>query len=254
MKYKVDLNSDMGENFGPWIIGNNVDNDIMPYISSANIATGFHAGDPSTMYQTIKLAKHHGVSIGAHPGFRDLVGFGRRHMAIPPDELVNDIIYQLGALREFCALHHVPLKHIKPHGALYMHLAHDNDAARVFVETLHHLDPELSLYCLYGSAVWHESKKIQHPVITEFYGDRDYDNSGFIVFTRRAAALDPDTVAQRILRACREGKVETVEGDDITVEFDSICLHSDTPEADKLIKRTREILNKADINVIAPHP
>ncbi|PWC15074.1 lactam utilization protein LamB [Brenneria roseae subsp. americana] len=252
MKYKVDLNSDMGENFGPWTIGDNVDKEIMSYISSANIATGFHAGDPNTMSQTIALAKSHGVAIGAHPGFRDLVGFGRRNINIQPQELTNDIIYQLGALREFSTLHQLPLQHIKPHGALYMHLARDQAAAQLFVETLHTLAPNLLLFCLHGSAIWQEAKKIQHPVICEFYGDREYDDSGSIVFIRRMGALDPEQVAKKVLRACQEGKVRTIEGNDITVEFDSICIHSDTPSALALIKRTRERLNQADIHVKSP--
>ncbi|MBJ7221776.1 MULTISPECIES: 5-oxoprolinase subunit PxpA [unclassified Brenneria] len=252
MKYEIDLNSDMGENFGPWVIGDNVDKEIMPYISSANIATGFHAGDPNTMSQTIELAKYHGVAIGAHPGFPDLVGFGRRHINIQPQEIVNDIIYQLGALREFATLHQLPLQHIKPHGALYMHLAREQSAAQLFMETLHTLAPDLLLFCMQGSAIWQAAKKLQHPVICEFYADRDYDRSGSIVFTRRVGQLDPEQVAQKVLRACQEGKVRTVEGDDIPIVFDSVCIHSDTPGALTLIKATRERLNDADIHVKPP--
>ncbi|MEC5342289.1 5-oxoprolinase subunit PxpA [Brenneria populi] len=252
MKYEIDLNSDMGENFGPWSIGDNVDKEIMPYISSANIAAGFHAGDPNTISQTIELAKYYGVAIGAHPGFRDLVGFGRRHINIHPQEVTNDIIYQLGALREFATLYKSPLQHIKPHGALYMHLARDPSAAQLFVDTLHRLAPDLLLFCLHDSAVWHAAKKSQHPVICEFYADRDYDRSGSIVFTRRVGPLDPDRVAQKVLRACREGKVRTVEGEDIPVVFDSVCIHSDTPGALALIKSIREQLNSADIHVKSP--
>ncbi|MCL2897555.1 5-oxoprolinase subunit PxpA [Brenneria tiliae] len=252
MKHEIDLNSDMGENFGPWVIGDNVDKEIMPYISSANIAAGFHAGDPNTISQTIELAKYHGVAIGVHPGFRDLVGFGRRNINITPQELTNDIIYQLGALREFAGLHQMPLQHIKPHGALYMHLARDRAAARLFAATLHALSPDLLLYCLHGSALWQEAKNLQHPVICELYGDREYDRSGSIVFVRRVNPLDPEQVAQKVLRACREGKVRTVEGDDIPVAFDSVCIHSDTPGALALIKSTRERLNDAGINVKSP--
>ncbi|CPR13850.1 5-oxoprolinase subunit PxpA [Brenneria goodwinii] len=252
MKYEIDLNSDMGENFGPWAIGDNVDKEIMPYISSANIAAGFHAGDPNTINQTIELAKYYDIAIGAHPGFRDLVGFGRRNINMPPQELTNDIIYQLGALREFATLYRLPLQHIKPHGALYMHLSRDQAAAQFFVETLHRLAPDLLLYCMHDSAVWQAAKKLQHPVICEFYADRDYDRSGSIVFTRRVGRLDPEQVAQKVLRACREGKVRTIEGDDIPVVFDSVCIHSDTPGALALIKAIREQLHAADINVKSP--
>ncbi|MBP2858038.1 5-oxoprolinase subunit PxpA [Dickeya oryzae] len=252
MKYEIDLNSDMGENFGPWKIGDNVDQEIMSYISSANIAAGFHAGDPSTICQTIEWAKACGVAVGAHPGFRDLVGFGRRHIHSQPQEVVNDILYQLGAVREFTRLHQLPLQHVKPHGALYMHLARDQVAAQQFVEALHRLDPELRLFCLHGSLVWQEAKNLQHPVICEFYGDREYDISGSIVFTRRVGTLDPTAVAAKVVRACVEGKVTTVDGEDIAVEFDSICIHSDTPGALSLIKATREALNDANIHVRSP--
>ncbi|NKI73267.1 5-oxoprolinase subunit PxpA [Dickeya sp. CFBP 2040] len=252
MKYEIDLNSDMGENFGPWKIGDDVDRDIMSYISSANIAAGFHAGDPSTIRQTIEWAKECGVAVGAHPGFRDLVGFGRRHIHSQPSEMVNDILYQLGAVREFTRLYQLPLQHVKPHGALYMHLAHDQLSAQLFVQALHRLDPELRLFCLYGSWVWQEARKLQHPVICEFYGDREYDASGSIVFTRRVGALEPAAVAAKVVRACVDGKVTTIDGEDIPVEFESICIHSDTPGALALIQATREALNNANIHVCSP--
>lgn len=178
---EVDLNSDMGEGFGPWTIGDGVDAAIMPLISSANIATGFHAGDPSSMRRTVEMAAEHGVAIGAHPGFRDLVGFGRRHIAAPAIELVNDMLYQLGALREFARLQGLSLQHVKPHGALYMHLARDEVAARLFVETLQRLEPELLLYCMPGSATWRIGRELGQPLVREFYADRDYDRSGSIV-------------------------------------------------------------------------
>ncbi|WP_433692443.1 5-oxoprolinase subunit PxpA [Herbaspirillum seropedicae] len=248
----VDLNSDMGEGFGPWTIGDGVDAAILPLISSANIATGFHAGDPNTMRRTVELARQHGVAIGAHPGFRDLVGFGRRHLNAPAVELVNDMLYQLGALREFARLNGLPLQHIKPHGALYMHLARDEEAARVFVQTLRQLDPDLLLFCMHGSAVWRVAQELQQAVVCEFYADRDYDNSGSIVFTRRVGALDAAQVAAKVLRACCEGVVRTVEGRDIPIAFDSVCIHSDTPGALALVQATRKSLQAADIAIAAP--
>lgn len=248
----VDLNSDMGEGFGPWAIGDGVDEAIMPLISSANIATGFHAGDPNIMRRTVELALEHGVGIGAHPGFRDLVGFGRRHINAPASELINDMLYQLGALREFARLHGTRLQHIKPHGALYMHLARDEQAASEFVETLHRLDPELLLYCMPGSATWRAAQALGQPTVREFYADRDYDNSGSIVFIRRVRALDPQEVAAKVLRACQEGRVRTVEGDDIEIAFDSVCIHSDTPGALALVQATRVALLDAGISIKAP--
>lgn len=249
---EVDLNSDLGEGFGPWTIGDGVDAQLMPLISSANIATGFHAGDPNIMSRTVELAKQHGVGIGAHPGFRDLVGFGRRHITAPAAELVNDMLYQLGALREFARLHGLALQHIKPHGALYMHLARDEEAARLFVETLQRVDPTLLLFCMDGSATCRWAEALGQPVVREFYADREYDASGSIVFIRRVTAWDPEQVAEKVLRACREGRVRTVEGQDIPIRFDSICIHSDTPGALALVQRTRERLAAAGIAVRAP--
>ncbi|MCY1341661.1 hypothetical protein D9M69_276240 [compost metagenome] len=249
---EVDLNSDMGEGFGPWTIGDGVDEAIMPLISTANIATGFHAGDPNTMLRTVELAQRHGVAIGAHPGFRDLVGFGRRHINAPAQELVNDMLYQLGALREFARLQGLTLQHIKPHGALYMHLARDEGAARLFVETLRRLDPELLLFCMDGSATCRIARELGQPVVREFYADRDYDASGSIVFIRRVTALDPEQVADKVLRACQEGVVRTVDGQDIPIAFESVCIHSDTPGALALVQRTRARLDAAGIVVRAP--
>lgn len=248
----VDLNSDMGEGFGPWTIGDGVDDEIMPLISSANIATGFHAGDPSIMAHTVKIAAQHGVSIGAHPGFRDLVGFGRRHMNANPEELVNDILYQIGALREIAKLHDLPLQHVKPHGALYMHAAQNEELAEMLVTRLHAMSPNLLLYVMYGSAIHKTALRIGHPVVCEFYADRDYDNSGSIVFTRRVGALDANDVANKVLRACQDGKVRTVEGSDIDISFDSVCIHSDTPGALALVKTTQDLLQQAGITIQSP--
>ncbi|AZD03928.1 5-oxoprolinase subunit PxpA [Pseudomonas chlororaphis] len=248
----VDFNSDMGESFGPWTIGDGVDNELMGFISSANIATGFHAGDPGTMRRTVEQAKHLGVAIGAHPGFRDLVGFGRRHINAPAQELVDDMLYQLGALRELARVQGAALQHIKPHGALYMHLARNEEAARLLVEHLQVLEPGLLLYCMPGSVIWRVARELGQPVIREFYADREYDLSGSIVFTRNVRALDPTTVAARVVRACQQGLVRTVEGEDLEIEFDSICLHSDTPGALCLVEATRAALDQAGIEVRAP--
>lgn len=248
-KTSIDLNSDMGEGFGPWTIGDGVDEQLMPLITSANIATGFHAGDPGTMRRMVLLAREHGVGIGAHPGFRDLVGFGRRHIQAPADELVNDMLYQLGALREFARLAGVPLQHIKPHGALYMHAARDEALSRALVSALQQVDPALRLFCMASSVTFQVAREQGLPVVREFYADRDYDATGSIVFTRRVGALDPGAVAAKVLRACAEGLVRTVEGADIAVGFDSVCIHSDTPGALALVQATRQALTGQGIRV-----
>lgn len=251
-KQCVDLNSDMGEGFGPWRIGDGVDEAIMPLISSANIATGFHAGDPNIMARTVQLAREAGVGIGAHPGFRDLVGFGRRNIAETPQALVNDILYQLGALREFARLHGLRLQHVKPHGALYMHAARDEAFSRLLIETLQQVDPHLLLFCMESSATYRIAREIGQPVVREFYADRDYDRSGSIVFIRRIGRLDPEQVAEKVLRACVDGKVRTVDGDPIDIDFDSVCIHSDTPGALELVQTTREHLVREGIRIAGP--
>lgn len=248
-KTLIDLNSDMGESFGPWAIGDGVDQELMPLISSANIATGFHAGDPNIMRKTVLLARENGVGIGAHPGFRDLVGFGRRHINAPADELVNDMVYQLGALREFARLAGMTLQHIKPHGALYMHAARDEALSRALVTALQQIEPTLRLFCMESSVTFQVARELGQPVAREFYADRDYDLSGSIVFTRHVGALDPEAVAAKVLRACTEGVVRTVEGQDLAIGFDSVCIHSDTPGALALVKATRRALAEHGIEV-----
>jgi 5-oxoprolinase (ATP-hydrolysing) subunit A len=250
VKQSIDLNSDIGEGFGPWTIGDGVDEQLMPLISSANVATGFHAGDPNIMRKMVLLARQNGVGVGAHPGFRDLVGFGRRHINAPADELVNDMLYQLGALREFAHLAGVQLQHIKPHGALYMHAARDENLSRALVNALQIVEPTLYLFCMAASVTYRVACELGQPVVREFYADRDYDRSGSIVFTRRVSALDPAAVAAKVLRACTEGLVRTVEGDDIDIDFDSVCIHSDTPGALALVQATRQALADNGIRVV----
>ena len=249
MKQVVDLNSDIGEGFGAWRIGDGVDAEIMALITSANIATGFHAGDPNTMRAMVELAKANGVGIGAHPGFRDLVGFGRRHINAPAEELVNDMVYQLGALREFARLAAVPIQHLKPHGALYMHAARDEFVSRGLVQAMQAIDPDLYLYCMENSVTWKVARELGQPVVREFYADRDYDASGSIVFIRRVIALDPQEVAAKVVRACVEGRTATVEGGDVAIGFDSVCIHSDTPGALALVQATRAALADAGVRV-----
>lgn len=251
-KATIDLNSDMGEGFGSWKIGDDVDDAIMPLISSANIATGFHAGDPNIMNRTVVMAREHGIGIGAHPGFRDLVGFGRRDLNENAEGLVNDIVYQVGALREFARLYGLRLQHVKPHGALYMRAARDETLSRRLVQTLRDLEPTLMLYCMENSLTCKVARELGLPVVREFYADRDYDASGSIVFTRYTQALDPEQVADKVLRACTDGKVRTVDGRDIPIGFDSVCIHSDTPGALALVQATRARLEANGIRIAPP--
>lgn len=246
----VDINCDMGEGYGHWRLGDADDADLMKLISSANIATGFHAGDPNLMDATVRLATQHGVGVGAHPGFRDLQGFGRRRINGTSEELVNDIVYQVGALREFARRYGANLQHVKPHGALYMELAANEEMSRNFVRTMRAIAPNAFIYCMGMSETYRIATEAGHPVIREFYADRDYDRSGSIVFTRRTGHLAPEVVAQKVVRACKTGKVRTVEGDDIDIAFESICFHSDTPGSVGIASAMRSALDAAGIKIV----
>lgn len=220
MRDAVDLNCDMGEGFGHWVLGEAPDEALMALISSANVAAGFHAGDPNSMNRVAKLAGEHGVGLGAHPGYHDLQGFGRRRINAPAEDLVNDIVYQIGALREFGRRHGVPLQHVKPHGALYMEIAKDEALSRLFLEAVERVGPELIIYCMDVSVTCRLAREMGRPVAREFYADRDYGDDGAIVFAVKMGRPDPQAVADKCLRACREGKVRTVTGKDISIDFE----------------------------------
>jgi 5-oxoprolinase (ATP-hydrolysing) subunit A len=245
----VDINCDLGEGFGHWRLGDVVDAQLMEFISSANIATGFHAGDPNLMDATVRLAMQHGVSIGAHPGFRDLQGFGRRRIQSNNEEIINDMIYQIGALREFARRYDAHLQHVKPHGALYMEMASSEQMSRSFVQFMRSVATNAYILCMDISQTYRVAREAGHPVARELYADRDYDSTGSIVFTRHSGKLNPDTVARKVLRACLEGKVRTVDGADIDVEFESICFHSDTPGSLEIGRRIRDALADSGIRI-----
>ena len=238
----------MGESFGPWKMG--FDEEMMQYISSANIAGGFHAGDPTTMRKTVSLAKDYGVAVGVHPGYRDLVGFGRREMDVPPDEIHDEIIYQLGALREFARYYDMEVQHVKPHGALYMVAARDEELSRAIIEAIQRVDPGLLLFCMQASVTYELAQRMDQPVVAEFYADREYNDDGQIVFTRSVAEeLDPEEVGDRVVRAVTEKKVKTESGKDIDVASDSVCVHGDTPGAVRLAEVIARKLGENDIEI-----
>ncbi len=248
-KKYIDINCDMGEAFGTWHIGDDIDLSIMPLVSSINLAAGFHAGDPNIINRTVTHAKANGLGIGVHPGYRDLVGFGRRHMRASAEELVNDAIYQLGAVREFVHLHGLQLQHFKLHGALYMHAAVDEDFALALVNALHSIDSTLPILVMSGSVIERVAQSKGQPVVREFYADRDYDDNGSIVFTRQVRRLNAKDVAAKVMQACTEGAVSTVQGNTIAIEFESICIHSDTTGALALMQESRRQLDEAGIVV-----
>jgi 5-oxoprolinase (ATP-hydrolysing) subunit A len=232
----LEINCDMGESFGLYKMGD--DEGMMPLISVANVACGFHASDPNHMRQTVRLAKRHGVRVGAHPALPDLQGFGRREMKIERDELANIVIYQVAALKGFLEAEGLVLNHIKPHGSLYgmaarlEHAAHAVcDAADVFkvplfgmINTLH-------------ETVYQERG---HSFVAEFYADLPYRDDGSLIITREHEAVDPERAARLSLRAVQEGKTQSVNGTDVTVRADCICVHSDTPNAVAVAQAVRE--------------
>jgi 5-oxoprolinase (ATP-hydrolysing) subunit A len=245
---QIDISCDMGESFGPWKMG--FDEEMMQYISSANVAGGFHAGDPTTMRKTVALAKDHGVAVGVHPGYRDLVGFGRREMDVPPDEIHDEIVYQLGALREFARYYDMEVQHVKPHGALYMVAARDEELSRVIIEAIQRVDPGLLLFCMQASVTYQLAQKMDQPVVAEFYADREYNGDAQIVFTRSVAEeLDPEEVGDRVVRAVTENKVKTESGKDIEVASDSVCVHGDTPGAVRLAEAIARKLGENGIEI-----
>lgn len=249
MREIVDLNCDMGEGFGQWVLGEAPDEEIMSLISSANIAAGFHAGDPNSMDRVIKLAHDYGVGLGAHPGYRDLQGFGRRYIKMSSEELVNDIVYQIGAIREFGRRHGSTLQHVKPHGALYMEAAVNEDLSQQIIDMLAKTSGDTPLFCMEASKTYQLAKQRGHPVVREFFADREYDNSGSIVFARKVGRPDNAAIAEKCVKACKTGKVTTVEGDEIDIGFESICFHSDTPGALEMGKAIKAGLVDAGITI-----
>jgi 5-oxoprolinase (ATP-hydrolysing) subunit A len=232
------INCDMGEGFGLYRCGD--DAGIMPFITLANVACGFHASDPTVMHRTVRLAKQHGVKVGAHPSLPDLQGFGRREMRMDPKELTDCLIYQVGALKAFLDAEGMALNHIKPHGALYGMAARSEEIANAICDAA-----DVFKVPLLGMArTKHEEiyTKRGFKFIPEFYVDLDYDKDGKLIITREHVAWDPELAAKRTLRAITEKKVKTIDGNDIPMVADCICVHSDTPGAVAVAKAVKEAI------------
>lgn len=232
------INCDMGEGFGLYRCGD--DAAIMPLITIANVACGFHASDPTVMHKTVRLAKEHGVKVGAHPSLPDLQGFGRREMKMDPKELTDCLIYQVGALKAFLDAEGMALNHIKPHGALYGMAARSEEIAHAICDAA-----EVFKVPLLGMAgTKHEEvyKRRGFRFVPEFYVDLDYDGDGRLIITREHVAWDPEVAAKRALRAITEKKVKTVAGNDIPIQAECICVHSDTPGAVAVARAVRDAI------------
>jgi len=246
---QIDLNCDMGEGFGRYDIGQ--DAEVMPLVSSMNVACGFHASDPGTMHRTVRLAKEYGVAVGAHPSFPDRVGFGRREMSASPAEIRDDVIYQLGALLAFCKAEGIPLRHVKPHGALYNLAAREIEVATAIAAAVRSVDPSLYLVGLCGSAMVAAAGEAGLKFAAEAFADRAYRKDGPLVSRREhGAVLDaPGVVAERVVRMVRDGEVATVDGTGISIAPKTICVHGDTPGAVALLRAIRGRLEKEKIEV-----
>jgi len=234
----IAINCDMGESFSLYKMGD--DKGLMPYISVANVACGFHASDPDHMDATVALAKESGVKVGAHPSLPDLQGFGRREMKMNRGELANCIIYQVGALKAFLDAYGMPLNHIKPHGALYGMAARQEEVAQAVCDAADVFGvPLLGMINTQHERVYTARG---HTFVAEFYADLDYADDGSLIITRSHEAVDPGEAASRCLRAVKEGKVKSVNGVDIDVRAECICVHSDTPNATEVAKAVHEAL------------
>jgi 5-oxoprolinase (ATP-hydrolysing) subunit A len=252
---KIDLNSDVGESFGNYTIG--LDQDVIPLISSANIACGFHAGDPAVMRRTVAIARENGVAIGAHPGFPDLVGFGRRTLDASLEEIKDYVTYQIGALQAFAAAEGVKLQHVKPHGALYNMAVKNAAIWEAVAEAIATVDARLILYVL--AAKDRENlaaigARYGIRIAYEFFGDRAYNSDGSLVSRKEPGAVihDNETVAEKILKMVKEGQVVCKDGSEIELTADTICVHGDNPSALSLVKKIRETLQVAGVEIAPP--
>lgn len=252
MTLSIDLNCDMGESFGAWKMGH--DDDILPYVTSANIACGFHAGDPAVMRKTVAAAIRHGVALGAHPGLPDLAGFGRRTMDISPENAYDIVVVQVGALAGVAASQGGRLHHVKAHGALYNMAAKNPELAQAIAQAVYDVDRSLVLYALASSVQASIATKTGLRVAHEVFADRTYQNDGSLTSRKQANAMitDPEISIRQVLRMITEGKIATEQGDDITVRADTLCIHGDQPGAAVFAKSIREALRQKNVAVQNP--
>jgi UPF0271 protein len=252
LKPKVDLNCDLGESFGNFKIG--FDKQVMPYITSANIACGFHAGEPMVMAKTVELARQRNVSIGAHPGFPDLMGFGRREMKLTKEEVTNYLIYQIGALLAFAKAAGTELQHVKPHGALYNMAMKDYTLGRAIVEAVDNVDSRLIVFAVAESKLAEAALKAGLRVAYEVFADRAYNSDGSLVSRAVAGAVIEDTqiITKRAVRMVKEKRVTTMNGKTLDLsEVHTICVHGDNLEAVVLVKALRKGLEKSGVEVVS---
>lgn len=247
----MDLNSDLGEGYGRWALGD--DAALLEVVTSANVACGFHAGDPATIDRTVRTAVERGVAVGAQVSYPDLVGFGRREIDVPPDELTADVLYQLGALEAFAKAAGSRVRYVKPHGALYNRIARDPVQAAAVVDAIRRYDPALPLLTLPGSVAMEAAGEAGIPSVGEGFADRAYTAEGRLVSRREPGAVlhDPEQVAARAVVMATEHRVEAAGGEQVAVEVRSLCVHGDTPGAVDLARAVRTALEHAGVTLEA---
>lgn len=245
----IDINSDLGESFGAWKMGD--DAAMLDIVSSANVACGFHAGDPAGILRTLKAARQRGVAIGAHVGYRDLAGFGRRNMDPSSEELIGDVIYQIGALKGLAAAAGATVTYVKPHGALYNTIAIDERQANDVIAAIRSLDPALVLMALAGSPLIQQARAAGLTVVAEAFADRAYTAGGQLVSRREKGAVlhDPEEITRRIVRMARDGVIRSIDGSDVAIDAQSVCVHGDSPDAVAIARRLRAGLQEAGLSV-----
>ena len=246
---RIDLNADVGESFGAYTIGH--DRGLMASITSANVAAGVHAGDPSVLRETIRQARMHDVAVGAHPGFADRAGFGRREMHLTRWEAEDLVLYQVAAVAGVAASEGIRLQHVKPHGALYTQAARDGELASALARAVAAVDRSLILFGLPGSEILSSGRACGLRVAAEFFADREYEPDGSLASRQKAGAVltDAEAVVARALRMVRDRTVVAADGTLVPVDADTICVHSDTPGADALAARLRAALEDAGVAV-----
>ena len=247
----IDLNSDVGESFGRWTLGD--DAAMFHSVSSANVACGFHAGDPSVIRRTCREAAAAGVAIGAHVGYRDLAGFGRRFLDISPGELADDVVYQIGALQALVSVEGARVQYVKPHGGLYNAIVAHTAQAQAVVDAVKSVDPSLPIMGLPGSKVLRLAEAAGLRAVTEAFADRAYNPDGSLVSRSIPGAVleDPDQVAEHVLRMVTESAVRTIDGSVLKIRAESICVHGDSPGAVAMATAVKSALGDAGVSIRA---
>lgn len=249
--YKIDLNSDLGESFGAYKIGS--DEEILKYVTSVNIACGFHAGDPSVMRKTVKTALINNVSIGAHPGLPDLIGFGRRNMSITPNEAYDMVVYQVGALYGFIKAEGGTMQHVKPHGALYNMAAKDEKLAKAIAQAVSDINPELILFGLAGSESIKQGRLVGLKTASEVFADRTYQSDASLTPRSQSDAMvtDEKESIERVIRMVKEKKVICQQGSDIDIDAETVCIHGDGAKALNFASEIKNTLTNSGIEIIS---